>query len=167
MVAGFAYNLVGFEPPTGLQVVADLGVTLLLFSIGLKLDLKGLAKTEIWGTSLAHIVVSTVFFTAVIWLGQLLFAVPLFDLSWMAMMVLGFALSFSSTVFAVKVLEDKGDISAFYGKVAIGILVMQDVFAVVFLAASEGKYPTVWALTVFLLLLPLVRKVLYFGKVTF
>jgi predicted Kef-type K+ transport protein len=161
LVAGFAYNLVGFEPPAGLQVVADLGVTLLLFSIGLKLDLKGLAKTEIWGTSLAHIVVSTVFFTAVIWLGQLLFAVPLFDLSWMAMVVLGFALSFSSTVFAVKVLEDKGDMSAFYGKVAIGILVMQDVFAVVFLAVSEGKYPTVWALTVFLLLLPLVRKVLF------
>lgn len=161
LVAGFAYNLVGFEPPEGLQVVADLGVTLLLFSIGLKLDLKGLAKTEIWGTSLAHIVVSTVFFTAVIWLGQLLFAVPLFDLSWMAMVVLGFALSFSSTVFAVKVLEDKGDMSAFYGKVAIGILVMQDVFAVVFLAVSEGKYPTVWALTVFLLLLPLVRKVLF------
>ena len=161
LVAGFAYNLVGLEPPAGLQVVADLGVTLLLFSIGLKLDLKGLAKTEIWGTSLAHIVVSTVFFTAVIWLGQLLFAVPLFDLSRMAMVVLGFALSFSSTVFAVKVLEDKGDMSAFYGKVAIGILVMQDVFAVVFLALSEGKYPTVWALTVFLLLLPLVRKVLY------
>jgi predicted Kef-type K+ transport protein len=136
LVAGFAYNLVGFEPPAGLQVVADLGVTLLLFSIGLKLDLKGLAKTEIWGTSLAHILVSTVFFTAVIWLGQLLFGVPLFNLSWMAMVVLGFALSFSSTVFAVKVLEDKGDISAFYGKVAIGILLMQDVFAVVFFAVS-------------------------------
>jgi predicted Kef-type K+ transport protein len=161
LVAGFVYNLAGFEPPSGLQQVADLGVTLLLFTIGLKLDLKGLAKSEIWGTSLAHIVVSTVFFTAVIWLGQHIFPLPLFDISFMAMLVLGFALSFSSTVFAVKVLEDKGDMSAFYGKVAIGILVMQDVFAVVFLAVSEGKYPTVWALLVFLLLLPLVRKLIY------
>jgi predicted Kef-type K+ transport protein len=161
LVAGFAYNLAGFETPSGLQQVADLGVTLLLFTIGLKLDLKGLAKTEIWGTSLAHILVSTVFFTAVIWLGQQIFALPLFEISFMAMLVLGFALSFSSTVFAVKVLEDKGDMSAFYGKVAIGILVMQDVFAVVFLAVSEGKYPTVWALLVFLLLLPLVRKLIY------
>jgi predicted Kef-type K+ transport protein len=161
LVAGFAYNLAGFETPSGLQQVADLGVTLLLFTIGLKLDLKGLAKTEIWGTSVAHILVSTVFFTAVIWLGQHIFAQPLFEISFMAMLVLGFALSFSSTVFAVKVLEDKGDMSAFYGKVAIGILVMQDVFAVVFLAVSEGKYPTAWALLVFLLLLPLVRKLIY------
>jgi predicted Kef-type K+ transport protein len=161
LVAGFAYNFAGLEVPSGLQQVADLGVTLLLFSIGLKLDLKGLAKSEIWGTSLAHVLVSTLFFTGVIWLGQQIFALPLFDVSFMAMLVLGFALSFSSTVFAVKVLEDKGDMSAFYGKVAIGILVMQDVFAVVFLAVSEGKYPTVWALSVFLLFLPWVRQFIY------
>ncbi len=65
LVAGFAYNMTGFDAPEGLQLVADLGVTLLLFTIGLKLDLKGLAKTEIWGTSLAHILVSTVFFFVV------------------------------------------------------------------------------------------------------
>lgn len=59
----------------------------------------------------------------------------------MAMLVLGFAKSFSSTVFAFKVLEDKCDMSAFDGKVAIGIWVMLDVFAVVFLAVSDGKYP--------------------------
>lgn len=68
-------------------------------------------------------------------------------------------LSFSSTVFAVKTLEDKGDMTTFYGKVAIGILVMQDIFAVLFLAISEGHYPSVWALLV--LLLPLARKPLF------
>lgn len=99
LVAGFAYNIVGFEAPTGLQFVADLGVTLLLFSIGLKLDLRGLAKAEIWGTSLAHILLSTVFFTGVIWLGQQFFPIPLFDLSITSMVILAFALSFSSTVF--------------------------------------------------------------------
>jgi predicted Kef-type K+ transport protein len=161
LLAGFAYNLAGLEAPDGLQVVADLGVTLLLFTIGLKLDLRGLAKTEIWGTSLAHIVASTALFTAVLAAAQVLIPWPLFDLSLSAMVVLGFALSFSSTVFAVKVLEDKGDMSAFYGKVAIGILVMQDVFAVVFLAVSEGKYPTLWALLVLVLLLPWGRKAIH------
>lgn len=161
LVAGFAYNIAGFEAPAGLQLAADLGVTLLLFSIGLKLDLKSLVKTEIWGTSLAHILLSTVFFTTVIWVTQQLIPLPLFDLSLMPVVLLGFALSFSSTVFAVKVLEDKGDMATFYGKVAIGILVMQDVFAVVFLAVSEGKYLTIWALSVFLLLLPSVRKLIY------
>jgi predicted Kef-type K+ transport protein len=161
LAAGFAYNIAGFSPPEGLQLVADLGVTLLLFTIGLKLDLRALAKAEIWGTSLAHILASTLFFAAVLWLGQQLTPLPLFDISLTAMVILGFALSFSSTVFAVKVLEDKGDMTAFYGKVAIGILVMQDVFAVVFLAVSEGKYPSLWALSVLLLLLPQVRQLLY------
>ena len=161
LMAGFAYNLAGLETPPGLQLVADLGVTLLLFSIGLKLDLKGLAKREIWGTSVAHVLGSTAFFAGAIWLAQQLVPVALFQLSPMAVVTLGFALSFSSTVYAVKVLEDKGDIAAFYGKVAIGILVMQDVFAVVFLAISEGKYPTLWAFSVFLLLVPVVRKLIY------
>ena len=161
LLAGFAYNLAGLEHPPGLQVIADLGVTLLLFSIGLKLNLKDLATTEIWGTSLAHIAISTTFFAGVIWLAQELIPIPLFTLTPLAIVALAFALSFSSTVYAVKVLEDKGDMSAFYGKVAIGILVMQDVFAVIFLAISEGKYPTVWAFAVFLLLIPVVRKLIY------
>ena len=161
LVAGFAYNLAGLEEPAGLQVIADLGVTLLLFTIGLKLNLKDLATAEIWGTSLTHIVVSTVFFAAVLWIGRELLPLDMFDLSPMAIWGLAFALSFSSTVYAVKVLQDKGDVAALYGKVAIGILVMQDVFAVAFLAVSEGKYPTIWALAIFLLLVPVVRKLIY------
>jgi len=42
----------------------------------------------------------------------------------LAVIAIAFALSFSSTVYAVKVLEDKGDMSALYGKISIGILVM-------------------------------------------
>lgn len=161
LVAGFAYNFAGLEVPKGLQTIADLGVTLLLFSIGLKLKLKDLSTLEVWGTSVIHILASTLFFTVIILLGKLLFALPLFDLSLTATIVLAFGLSFSSTVYAVKVLEDKGDMGAFYGKIAIGILVMQDIFAVIFLAVSEGKYPSIYALSVFLLFLPPVKKVIY------
>jgi predicted Kef-type K+ transport protein len=159
LAAGFAYNIAGLDKPEGLGLVADLGVTLLLFSIGLKLDLKGLAKAEIWGTSVTHVIGSTALFAGALFLAQWLFPVPLLELTPWAVVGLAFALSFSSTVFAVKVLEDKGDMSALYGKIAIGILVMQDIFAVGFLAVSEGKYPTLLAVTV--LLLPLVRKLLF------
>ena len=62
-------------------------------------------------------------------------------------------------MYAVKVLEDRDDMRAFYGKVAIGILIMQDIFAVIFLTVSEAKYPSVWALS--LLLLPVIRKILF------
>ena len=161
LVAGFAYNFAGFETPNNLQTIADLGVTLLLFSIGLKLKVKDLATAEVWGTSVAHILASTLFFSLVIILGKSLFSTPLFDLSLVATVILAFGLSFSSTVFAVKVLEDKGDMSALYGKVAIGILVMQDIFAVFFLEVSEGKYPSILALSVLLLFFGPVRKSIY------
>jgi predicted Kef-type K+ transport protein len=159
LLAGFAYNFAGFPQPEGLGLVADLGITLLLFTIGLKLDVKALAKSEIWATSLAHIILSTLLFSGVILIGQKLFPIKLLDISFAQAMILGFAFSFSSTVFAVKVLEEKGDMTAFYGKVAIGILVMQDIFAVLFLAVSEGQYPNAWALS--LVLLPFLRKILF------
>jgi voltage-gated potassium channel Kch len=49
-------------------------------------------------------------------------------------------------VFAVKVLEDRSEINSLYGRIAVGILVMQDVFAVIFLTASTGELPSPWAL---------------------
>ena len=58
-------------------------------------------------------------------------------------------------------LEEKGDMGALYGKVAIGILVMQDIFAVVFLTVSEGKYPSLTAILVLALFIPYVRKTIY------
>ncbi|MBB5022805.1 cation:proton antiporter family protein [Desulfurispira natronophila] len=159
LLAGFAYNMAGLVPPDGLDFVAGLGITLLLFSIGLKLDVKGLLKPEIWASAAFHMVLSTSFMCGALLLAKYWFNSPLLDISLATLLVLGFALSFSSTVFAVKVLEEKGDMTAFYGKVAIGILIMQDLFAVIFLSASEGTLPSYWALLV--LGLPLLRPVLY------
>ena len=159
LVAGFAYNIAGFSPPAGLDLVSDLGITLLLFSIGLKLDVKGLLKPEIWGSATAQMLVSTLVICGALLLGQAALQSPLLDLSWHALAVLGFALAFSSTVFAVKVLEDKGDMTALYGRIAIGILIMQDLFAVVFLSLSADKTPSIWALSV--LALPLLRPLMY------
>src|SRR5690606_17357158 len=55
------------------------------------------------------------------------------------------ALSFSSTVFVVKVLDDRGEAYALYGRVAIGVLVIQDLAAVIFLAFASDHPPTPWA----------------------
>ena len=161
LLAGFAYNLAGFEHPDALTMIADLGVTLLLFTIGLKLDVRSLVRTEVWGGALGHIVLSTLVYAAVLYAAQILVPGPLLDLSHPALFTIAFVLSFSSTVFAVKTFEDKGDMTTFYGKMAIGILVMQDVFAVLFLAVSEGKYPLPWSVVVLLLLVPFVRRQLF------
>lgn len=58
-------------------------------------------------------------------------------------LLVGFALSFSSTVFAVSSLQASGEMKSLHGSIAVGILIMQDLAAVAFLAASTGKLPTI------------------------
>jgi len=82
-----------------------------------------------------------------------LLSAPLFsDLDFKLALMLAFTLSFSSTVFVVKSLEEKGEMKSLHGRIAIGILVMQDLAAVIFLATSTGKLPSPWALLLFLLI---------------
>lgn len=157
--AGFAYHMAGLAKPQGLDLIADLGIILLLFSIGLKLDIRGLLKAEIWASTTAQMLITTALMCGFLLMGQQLFPIPLMEMSWQTTLVLGFAFAFSSTVFAVKVLEEKGDQTAFYGRIAIGILVMQDLLAVLFLSVSTGKVPSVFALSV--LALPLLRPLFF------
>jgi hypothetical protein len=49
-------------------------------------------------------------------------------------------------VFAVKVLEERGEMASMHGRVAIGILIIQDIFAVLFMTFSMGKIPSPWAI---------------------
>ena len=58
----------------------------------------------------------------------------------------------SELVSEVKTLEEKGEYQSRHGQIAIGVLIMQDIFAVVFLAASTGKLPSLWALGLLLLI---------------
>ncbi len=60
LAAGFVLQAIGAEVLPGLDTFAGLGVTLLLFGIGLKLDVRGLLHREVWLTSLSHMVVMTV-----------------------------------------------------------------------------------------------------------
>lgn len=145
LVAGFVLNGLGAEEGPVIAALSELGVTLLLFTIGLKLKLKSLAAPQVWGVALLHMVgIVAVLVPLLLAEGGL--GVPyLAGLDLGPALVLAFALSFSSTVFAVKVLEDKGEMTALYGTIAIGILIMQDLAAVLFLVFSAGKVPSPWA----------------------
>lgn len=146
LAAGFIINALDVEEVPQLEIAADLGVTLLLFAIGLKLDIRILLRREVWLTTSAHMVISVVLGGIVMWLAAVAGVAMLADQSVRTIALLAFALSFSSTVFVVKVLEERGESHALYGRVAIGILVMQDVVAVVFLTATSGHLPSPWAL---------------------
>ena len=147
LAAGFVINALDVGVLPELDVAADLGVTLLLFAIGLKLDVRILLRREVWLTTSVHMVGSVVLGSIALWLAAVAGAAMLAGQSMQTIALLAFALSFSSTVFVVKVLEGRGESHALYGRVAIGILVMQDIIAVVFLTATSGHLPSPWALT--------------------
>lgn len=159
LLAGFGLNAFGFSSNDTIITLADLGVTLLLFTIGLKLDIKTLLSKEIWAGATIHNILSTALFSVALLLLKILGVSAIAAMSIEQIVLLGFALSFSSTVFAVKSLQEKGEMNANYGTLAIGILVMQDIFAVIFLTASTGKIPEWYAIVLFAL--PLLRPAFY------
>jgi glutathione-regulated potassium-efflux system ancillary protein KefC len=167
LVAGFILSTMGMQSGETLNAVADIGVTILLFSIGLKLNIKDLLRAEIWAVSVIHMLITVIVFGLLVLVMSFSALQQFAGLSVSQSVLIAFALSFSSTVFAVKVLEEKGEMLSLHGKIAIGILVMQDLFAVIFLTASSGKLPSCWALLLLLLipLRPLLIKLLrYIGR---
>ncbi len=153
LVAGFSLNYAGAQGGEFLNEMADLGITLLLFSIGLKLKIKELLRTEIWGGTLAHMLIFGIVSIATLLLLKEM-SLPLFEqLSLMNAFIISFALSFSSTVFVVKALEERGDFLSQYGQIAIGILIIQDLVAVLYLGISQAKVPSLWALPLIVLII--------------
>lgn len=155
--AGFAINIFGAglglpdESGNILHYVAHLGVLLLLFTVGLKLKLRQIAQPQVLGGALLHFAISVVVFAPGLFY--------LVKVDWNTALLLAIALSFSSTVLAAKLLESKRELAVFHGRTAIGILIVQDVIALVVLAIWSGQTPNLWALTVFGL--PLLRPLMH------
>lgn len=164
LITGIVLNVFGLTQgniSSVLNTLADLGVMLLLFTIGLKIKLKSLIKREVWVTATLHMVLSILAIASFAFLMSYLGLHHFAGLSLQASLLIGFALSFSSTVFVVKILEERGEITSFHGKIAIGILVIQDIFAVIFMTLSNSESPSLFALLLPLYLF-LIRKVLFY-----
>ena len=159
LLAGFIAHELGYGSIDKIAPIADLGILLLLFTIGLKLNLKELAAAHVWGVALLHMVIAVVLTAPVIMAAG--FWLPAFKLADMSSAwALAFALSFSSTVFAVKIFDERGESAALHASIAIGILVIQDIFAVAFLVFTAEKSVDYSAAV--LLLLPLIRPLLLY-----
>ena len=145
LIAGFVAHGFGLGNIDLISSLADVGVLLLLFTVGLKLNLREVVAPQILGVATLQIAIAVPLTAIVITLSGSLF--PLLALedtasAWM----LALALSFSSTVFAVKVFEDRGETGSYHARLAIGVLVLQDIIAVSYLVLSSDKYPSPWAL---------------------
>ncbi len=146
LLAGFSANALGVEPDVSLQVIADLGVTLLLFLIGLELDVRRLLRLEVWGSATVHASLTTFLIAGGLLAAAAAGSAVLAGLDLRGALCIGFALSFSSTVFAIKNLEDRGEAAALHGRTVVGVLILQDLFAVIFLSFAGGKMPEPWAI---------------------
>jgi Kef-type K+ transport system membrane component KefB len=118
-----------------IHVISELGLIFLLFMIGLEIDLKKImrAGSAITVTGAVQILGGTA-------LGVFVFKLlgyPLGGGSWDAL-YLAVAAALSSTVIIVKVLYDKRELDTFPGRVTLGVLVLQDLFAILFLAVQPS-----------------------------
>ena len=151
LLAGFVIGSSDLPALPAVDAMGDVGVAVLLFTIGLKLDLRTLLRREVVGTATITMLVLTGLSSAVIG-GLLLLGVQVDTITPTGVLLLGFALSFSSTVVVIKLLEERDDAGSLYGRIAIGVLVVQDIAAVAYLTLTSGQTPSPWALALVLLL---------------
>ncbi|MBN9037495.1 MAG: cation:proton antiporter [Rhizobiales bacterium] len=114
-----------------IQLLSDLGITILLFLVGLKLDI-GLIRS----LGLSSLLSGVAQVAATATLG---FAVALgLGFPPLAGLYIGFAIAFSSTIIVVKLLSDQREIDALHGQVALGFLIVQDLIVVVAMIALSA-----------------------------
>ena len=117
--------LVGWAAPAeALELLAEFGVTMLLFAVGLKLDPRLVRH-------LGPVALAT-------GLGQLGFTIVIgyaicvaLGYDWVSALYIAIALTFSSTIIIVKLLSDKREIDSLHGRVAMGFLIVQDIAVVI------------------------------------
>jgi Kef-type K+ transport system membrane component KefB/Trk K+ transport system NAD-binding subunit len=106
-----------------IELLAHIGIALLLFVVGLKLDLHLIRTmgTVALATGLGQVLFTSVFgFFLGLGLG----------LAALEALYVAVALTFSSTIIIVKLLSDKGEIDALHGRIAIGFLIVQDIVVI-------------------------------------
>lgn len=140
--------------PNGLKLISDsesvmhlseLGVTFLLFVIGLEIETRKLwdMRRHLLGLGGLQILLTSLVFT---------FVGHYFGLSMVSAAVVGFALSLSSTAFAIQTLTEKNQFNTEFGRASFSILLMQDLVAIPALAiipslggmALENSNPMQW-----------------------
>lgn len=148
IVVGIAVGPAGFalvQSHDQIEVLAQVGVAVLLFVVGLKLDLtrvRDIGPVAL-ATGLGQLAFTIVFgFLMILALGK-----GLVEALYVAV-----ALTFSSTIIIVKLLSDKGELDALHGRIAIGFLIVQDIAVVLAMMAMSalgtGGDASAWAVAI-------------------
>ena len=116
-----------------IEPIAELGLILLLFMIGLEIDLKKLKQT---GKAVATVGILQVPLSVLLGIG--FFGLAGWDVRGLPALYLGFACALASTMIVVKLLYDRFELDTTAGRVMLGILVFQDIWAILFLALQPN-----------------------------
>lgn len=138
VIAG-PYALSLIHSPEQVDVLAEIGIILLLFSIGLEFSFRQLweIKDMVLKGGAIQVSLATVLTIAI---------ALLVNRPWHEAVVLGFVVSLSSTAVVLKILHDRGELDSPHGKLALGILIFQDLvaipmmMAIPFLAHAGGGF---------------------------
>ena len=151
LLSGFAMSAYGYETVPIIEYFAHIGILLLLFTVGLKIRIRSILGPQILGVSLIHLIISAIIMGPVL--------VTFSGLTLGHALPLAIALGLSSTVVAAKILDAKKELRAFHGRIAIGILIIQDLAAVGILSVMSDHSPSPYSVA--LIALPLTRPLLY------
>lgn len=127
IVVGIAVGPVGtgwVSADSTIELLADFGISLLLFLVGLRLDLQMIRSTGpvAMVTGLGQVVLTS----SIGYLVAIAFGMDSLTAVYIAM-----ALTFSSTIIIVKLLSDKRELDHLHGRIAVGVLIVQDLVVVV------------------------------------
>lgn len=162
LVGPFAFNIL--HSTESFEGLSKIGIAILLFVIGLHLNphvIKEIGKTALL-TGVAQISLTSALGYGI---AQLL------GFSFVSSLYIAVALTLSSTIIILKLLSDKGDLQSLYGKVTVGFLLVQDLFASVALigiatfAQSNGNSLGVVVLGMVSKLLIIVPILVFVNKV--
>ena len=133
LIGPFGAGWVKSEESTG--VISELGLIFMLFMIGLEIDLKKIVRAgkvilfAAGGQLIGGCLLGILFFAGI----GLAMGGGKFDALYLCI-----ACALSSTVIIVKVLYEKRELDTLPGRVTLGVLVLQDVFAILFLAVQPN-----------------------------
>lgn len=126
----------GLLPPSeGIRFLGELGVVLLMFIVGLEFSLPRMiaARAVVFGIGGLQVAVTAALTAALAWLG---------GAGWLGGIVLGGAVAMSSTATTLRQLAAQGELGSRHGRLALGILVFQDLATLPFLvivSAARGE----------------------------
>lgn len=106
-----------------IELIAEIGVVLLMFTIGLEFSINHLFKIR-------KIVFVGGFMQLILTAGVTMLIAKLYDMTWTGAVFVGFLTALSSTAVVLKLMQERSEITSNYGRTVVGILIFQDIILI-------------------------------------